>query len=116
MTGGLAYVARDESLESLCHTDFVRLAAPGNEEEMWLRRVLREHARLTGSPVVRDLLRSRRSLPLVRIEPVRLPCPVEQTWISAAARFMRRGLALASAAVTAPVPPPPRELPLEAVS
>jgi len=115
MTGGLAYVVREFLRESDCNAEFVRLAAPQGEEQTWLRRILREHVRLTGSPVAADLLRSRKALPLVRVEPVRLPCSIEQTWTTAAARYLHRGPALAATTV-AGAPGARRELPLEAAS
>jgi glutamate synthase (ferredoxin) len=50
------------------------------QEESWLRRALREHVRLTGSPRARRMLNADARLPLVRLEPVHLPCSIAQTW------------------------------------
>jgi glutamate synthase domain-containing protein 2/glutamate synthase domain-containing protein 1/glutamate synthase domain-containing protein 3 len=117
MTGGLAYVAREFLRDADCHAEFVRLATPEGQEQIWLRRILREHVRLTGSPLAADLLRSRKGLPLVRVEPVRLPCPIEQTWSAAAARYIHGRSALATAAgAPASLPGRARQLPLEAAS
>ncbi|HKB53118.1 MAG TPA: glutamate synthase-related protein [Ramlibacter sp.] len=106
MTGGLVYALRQRVAEGNYNREFVRCAALEGEaaasfadssedatrmspawvevddeqEESWLRRVLREHARLTGSPRARRLLNSEERLPLVRLEPVHLPCAVAQTW------------------------------------
>jgi len=52
----------------------------GEQEEAWLRTLLQEHFRLTGSQRARRLLQSTHSLPLVRLEPVHLPCPIADTW------------------------------------
>jgi len=86
MTGGLAYVLRESLDANAIQREFVRLADVEHEEQQWLRRVLREHVRNTGSPRAQALLRIRGVLPLVRLEPVRLPCSIAQTWAMAAAR------------------------------
>jgi hypothetical protein len=65
----------------------VRSAEIGEQEDEWLRLLLGEHLRLTGSPQAKRLLRSASSLPLVRLEPVNLPCPLEDTWAPFLARF-----------------------------
>jgi len=113
MTGGLVYLAREALRASDCHPEFVRRAEAGYQEHIWLRRVLREHLRLTGSPRAAELLGYRGSLPLVRIEPVTLPCPVAQTWAAAGSFVRRRERA-------SPPPVPARQVregvPLEAVS
>jgi glutamate synthase domain-containing protein 2/glutamate synthase domain-containing protein 1/glutamate synthase domain-containing protein 3 len=97
MTGGVAYVARDDVRENDLRRDYVRLAEAENEEQVWLRRVLREHLRLTGSARARTLLRLRGPLPLVRVEPVRLPCSIAQTWTMAATRLLHPQPAVAAA-------------------
>ena len=88
MTGGLAYIDRGFLCERDLQGEFVQAGAAGDEEQVWLRRVLEEHARLTGSPRARGLLEGRGPLPLVRVEPVRLPCSIAQTWTMAAARHL----------------------------
>ena len=106
MTGGLVYVLRRSVLEENYNREFVRCAAfedhavlsfaessddatrmssawigvDDDQEESWLRHALREHARLTGSPRARRMLNSDARLPLVRLEPVHLPCSIAQTW------------------------------------
>jgi len=116
MTGGLAYAPAD-ALRNRYHTEFVRLAEIEYEEQLSLRRVLREHARLTGSPVARELLRRRAALPLVRVEPMHRPCSLAQTWDASLAplrgvqQFRRAGAASPRIAAEAETP-----VPLEAVS
>jgi glutamate synthase (ferredoxin) len=106
MTGGLVYTLRRSLGRGNYHREFVRcgglddpstnfLAARStramgvasrrgviddDQEETWLRRVLDEHVLLTGSPRARRLLNSDAPLPLVRLEPRHLPCPIAQTW------------------------------------
>jgi glutamate synthase (ferredoxin) len=87
MTGGLAYVLEDSATELMSNEEFVRSARVGDEEDEWLRLLLGEHARLTGSPHAKRLLRRAISLPLMRIEPIRLPCPLEETWAPFLSRF-----------------------------
>jgi hypothetical protein len=80
MTGGLTYIASDALSDHVYNQEFVRPAAIGEEEESWLRRMLSEHVHLTGSPRAEDLLSDRYPLPLVRLEPLHLPCAIDQTW------------------------------------
>jgi glutamate synthase domain-containing protein 2/glutamate synthase domain-containing protein 3 len=49
-------------------------------EDEWLRHILREHFHLTNSPRARRLLESALPLPLVRLQPVHLPCTIAETW------------------------------------
>ena len=89
MTGGLAYVLRD-SLGGRVHNDqSVKVAPVELKEELWLRRVLRRHERLTGSPRAAQLLRSERPLPFSRVEPLSQACSVAETWDAILARFGR---------------------------
>ena len=90
MTGGLAYVLRDSLCAEGYNREFVRQAPISSQEAAWLRRVLREHFRLTGSRRA-ALLVSQMELPLVRVEPVELPCPIAQTWAASVARLDQRG-------------------------
>ncbi len=85
MTGGLAYLLRGP-LHSLRSHSSVRFATLQRKEEAWLRRILRRHVQLTGSPRAARLLRSA-SLPLVRVEPVQPPCSVEETWAAILTRL-----------------------------
>lgn len=80
MTGGLAYIPRTELASTEYNQEFLRWRDIEEQEEEWLRQALRQHLRLTGSPRARRLLRSISPLPLVRLEPLARPCPVEQTW------------------------------------
>jgi len=80
MTGGLAYIPRTELTSTEYNAEFLRWREIEASEEEWLRHVLRQHLRLTGSPRARRLLRSISPLPLVRLEPVSRPCSIEQTW------------------------------------
>jgi glutamate synthase domain-containing protein 2/glutamate synthase domain-containing protein 1/glutamate synthase domain-containing protein 3 len=80
MTGGLTYILRDALATADYHREFVRPGEIGAREEEWLRAVLREHHSLTESPIAERMLSSKKPLPLVRLEPVSLPCPIEQTW------------------------------------
>ncbi|HKC72475.1 MAG TPA: hypothetical protein VKB60_12665, partial [Terriglobales bacterium] len=77
MTGGLAYVLQDAA--AAFNQESVRLAEVEMTERRWLRRVLRNHVRLTGSPRAMHLL-SDFNLPLLRVEPVQPPCTVAETW------------------------------------
>ena len=67
--------------------------------------LLQEHFRLTGSQRARRLLQSTHQLPLVRLEPVHLPCSIADTW----APFLTRP----SIREEAEVPEVVRALPLE---
>jgi len=109
MTGGLLYALKSSlEYESVNH-EFIHCAdASGRlavnldeQEEAWLRRVLRAHAQFTGSPKARRLLKSEARLPIVRLEPVHLPCPVEQTWAPILARLERQEVAALSLAAAA---------------
>jgi glutamate synthase (ferredoxin) len=84
MTGGLTYILRDALTGDNCNHEFVRCAeigdGAGEHEEGWLRTLLQEHFRLTGSQRARRLLQSTHLLPLVRLEPVHLPCSIADTW------------------------------------
>jgi len=113
MTGGLAYLLRESLCESDVQREYVRLADVESEEQGWLRRVLREHVRVTGSARAQTLLRLRGPLPLVRVEPVRLPCSISQTWTMAASRFLDPQSTVAAGILGGKAQP---GVPLEAVS
>ena len=87
MTGGLAYLLRDSAAGHVHNEQSVRLVPLELKEELWLRRVLRRHERLTGSPKVAPLLRSDQPLPLSRVEPLSLPCSIAETWDAILKRF-----------------------------
>ena len=82
MTGGLAYLPTDCISEHTCNFEFVRPAPCSAEEGIALRQVIRKHVALTGSPRAASLLDSVSSLPFTRLQPLQLPCPVDQTWAS----------------------------------
>lgn len=95
MTGGLAYLLRtdrDDGMnanggnQDLVNRDSVRFAALEPQEEQFLRRILYRHVQLTGSSRASDFL-SYSSLPLVRVEPLTPPCPIEETWAPILARL-----------------------------
>jgi glutamate synthase (ferredoxin) len=80
MTGGLAYVLPDSISDRGLNASSVRLTSIDLQEELWLRRALRRHVLLTGSPRAAKLLASGLPLPLMRVEPLSLPCAVADTW------------------------------------
>ena len=80
MTGGLAYLLRDSIGGYGYNQHSVRVAPIEVREEVWLRRVLRKHLRLTGSPRAAALLADRAPLPFLRVEPLALPCTIAETW------------------------------------
>ena len=80
MTGGLAYIPAADLASTEYNPEFLRYSELEEAEEEWLRLVLRQHLRLTGSPRARRLLRGISPLPLVRLEPLARPCPIHQTW------------------------------------
>jgi glutamate synthase (ferredoxin) len=106
MTGGLVYTLRGSLAGGRYHRESVRCAAledpdadfscaasgaiDNDQEEFWLRRVLHEHVRLTGSPRARRLLRPDARLPLFRLEPRHLPCAIAETWAPIVARLERQ--------------------------
>ena len=89
MTGGLTYLLRDSASGRVHNELSVRIVPIELNEELWLRRVLRKHVRITGSPRAAQLLRSEKPLPFSRVEPVSLPCSTAETWDSILARFGR---------------------------
>jgi glutamate synthase (ferredoxin) len=90
MTGGLAYLLSANADAYLnddhIHRDSVRLATLEFQEEQWLRRILRRHLQLTGSPRAAELLACS-TLPLLRVEPLTPPCAIEVTWASILSRL-----------------------------
>ena len=90
MTGGLAYLLRtdagDCSHGDPINRDSVRFSTLEPQEEQWLRRILRRHLQLTGSPRAADLLACS-ALPLLRVEPLTPPCSIEESWASILSRL-----------------------------
>jgi glutamate synthase domain-containing protein 3 len=105
MTGGLVYLSLDALRDDCYHREFVRLADVDYEEHITLRRVLREHLRLTGSPRARDLLRLRGGLRLVRVEPIHRPSTLTDTWTAAMAPIRRLERLLREPAAGRPAEP-----------
>ncbi len=89
MTGGLAYLLRDSVGGYGYNQHSVRLAPVEVREELWLRRVLRKHLRLTASPQAANLLNATAPLPFLRVEPLSLPCSVAETWATILTRLRR---------------------------
>jgi glutamate synthase domain-containing protein 2/glutamate synthase domain-containing protein 1/glutamate synthase domain-containing protein 3 len=105
MTGGLAYVLRDSAAAQVCNRESVLLAEVEMTERRWLRRVLRNHVRLTGSPRAMRLL-SDFNLPLFRVEPLQRPCTVAETWAPILERLHQQEAAVPGAAWIIPAQEP----------
>ena len=80
MTGGLAYLLQDSVAAYVCNDQSVRAVPLEPHEERWLRRVLKRHEHLTGSPRTAQLLSFDAELPFIRIEPLSRPCSIAETW------------------------------------
>lgn len=96
MTGGLTYISSEALSSHTYNQEFVRATPIEEQEESWVRHALGEHVRLTGSPRAQELLNHRSPLPLVRLEPLHLPCSIEQTWSALLLHLRKAGLAPAS--------------------
>jgi glutamate synthase domain-containing protein 3 len=92
MTGGLTYVLTDQVLINSFNADFVRLEPCSAEEEQAVRQLLIRHWMLTRSNRAALLLASGRRLPITRLQPLVLPCPVSETWKPILQRFERAAL------------------------
>ena len=79
MTGGLFYVLEENLDSASLNPGFVRVEACSEYEQSGLRRLLLKHHRLTGSPIASALLEAS-ALPFVRVEPLKLPCTIEEIW------------------------------------
>jgi glutamate synthase domain-containing protein 3 len=90
MTGGLAYLLRADTDDCFnnehINRDSVRFSTLESLEEPWLRRILRRHLQLTGSPKAAELLAGS-ALPLLRVEPLSPPCSIEDSWASILSRL-----------------------------
>jgi len=80
MTGGLAYVLADEAARNRYHADFVQAVACSAEEDAMLRQVLIKHCLVNWSPSAALILNAGPLLPFMRVQPLQLPCAVDQTW------------------------------------
>lgn len=85
MTGGLAYIPRDFLPEFHWHEEYVRVAEISSAEESQLRQLLETHYALTASPRAARLLAAAGRLALARVQPLRLPQSIEETWRQAPA-------------------------------
>ena len=103
MTGGLAYVLQDSA--GAFNQESVRLLEVEMTERRWLRRVLRNHVRLTSSPRAMTLL-SDFNLPLLRVEPLQPPCSVAETWAPILERLHHQDAAVPGAAWVLPAQEP----------
>jgi glutamate synthase (ferredoxin) len=90
MTGGLAYVLPDSLAVNGHNQQSVRLEALQVRERSWLRRILRKHLHLTGSPRAAHWLSTGLRLPFMRVEPVQPPCSIAETWAPTLARMKRQ--------------------------
>jgi len=106
MTGGLLYVLNEHLCNDGYNQAFVRPAECATEEEWLLRLVLHKHRQLTWSPLVSRLLARPSPLPFTRLEPLALPCSIQQTWADIVPRLKAPALADNSASMlTMPVSP-----------
>jgi glutamate synthase (ferredoxin) len=90
MTGGLSYVAEHQAHASI-NNESVRVVGLDAIEQIWLRRVLRRHAQLTGSPVAMQFLASD-TLALLRVEPIQRQYSLEEGWSLSLSRMDRAEL------------------------
>jgi glutamate synthase domain-containing protein 2/glutamate synthase domain-containing protein 1/glutamate synthase domain-containing protein 3 len=93
MTGGVAYALRDSLAGHGYNAHSVHVQPLEVREELWLRMLLRRHLRLTGSPRALQMLRSDGPLPLLRVEPLRAPCSITETWNATLAQLRRQEIA-----------------------
>jgi glutamate synthase (ferredoxin) len=89
MTGGVAYMMRDSLGGHGYNQHSVHTRPLEVREELWLRMVLRRHMRLTNSPKALRLLSSDAPLQFLRVEPIRPPCTISETW-NATLTLLRR--------------------------
>jgi hypothetical protein len=92
MTGGLTYVLTDCVSIKSCNAEFVRLETCLVEEEQAVRQLLIRHWMLTRSDRATLLLASGLRLPIRRMQPLELPCPISETWKPILQRFERAAL------------------------
>jgi len=92
MTGGVAYMMRDSLVGHGYNQHSVHLRPIEVREELWLRMVLRRHFRLTGSPRALSLISSDAPLPFLRVEPLRPPCSITETWNATLAQVRRHDI------------------------
>jgi glutamate synthase (ferredoxin) len=103
MTGGVAYMMRDSLAGHGYNPHSVHSRPLEVREELWLRLVLRRHFKLTGSPRALQLLSSDAALPFLRVEPIRPPCSISDTWMATLTAVRRHEL---GSVESLPVVPP----------
>jgi glutamate synthase (ferredoxin) len=92
MTGGVAYMMRDSLAGHGYNQHSVHSRPLEVREELWVRLVLRRHFRLTGSPRALKLLSSDAPLPFLRVEPLRPPCAITETWTATLGQLKGRDI------------------------
>jgi hypothetical protein len=81
MTGGLVYVLAEHAGGGALNSEFVFAEECSDEEDAALRQLMIRHCLHTGSPRAAFILNCAGRLPLLRVQPERLPCSIEQTWV-----------------------------------
>jgi glutamate synthase domain-containing protein 3 len=92
MTGGVAYMMRDSLGGHGYNQHSVHTRPLEVREELWVRMVLRRHLRLTNSPRALSLLSADAPLPFLRVEPIKPPCSITETWTATLAQLRRHDL------------------------
>jgi hypothetical protein len=92
MTGGLTYLLSDYVSANAYNAEFVQLSPCTTEEEQAVRQLLIRHWMLTRSDRAALLLASGLRLPITRMQPLTLPCPISETWQPILQRFERAAL------------------------
>jgi glutamate synthase (NADPH/NADH) large chain/glutamate synthase (ferredoxin) len=92
MTGGLTYLLTDYVSASSCNSEFVQLEPCTVAEEQAVRQLVIRHWMLTRSDRAALLLASGLRLPITRMQPLALPCPVTDTWRPTLERFEHAAL------------------------
>jgi hypothetical protein len=82
----------DEAADIRYNEESVRFRELGAEEQLWLRRVLRIHLRLTESVAAATLLRKLDRLRLLCVQPVQPPCSAAETWVGIIKRLEEHDL------------------------
>jgi hypothetical protein len=92
MTGGLTYLLADYVPANSYNAEFVQLAPSTAEEEQAVRQLVIRHWMLTRSNKAASLLASGLRLPITRMQPLNLPCSINETWKPTLERFERAAL------------------------
>jgi glutamate synthase (ferredoxin) len=102
MTGGVAYMMRDSLAGHGYNQHSVQTRPLEVREELWLRMVLRRHFQLTRSPRALALLSSDAALPFLRVEPLRPPCSITESWNATLIQLRRHELGSLASLEAAP--------------